>query len=102
MADETVTIRRATVTVRGASAAAAGAATPCQDSYTRGPAFRANVRLSNLANDTLAAAGELCSRVPDGSIDALLASGKISAVGTSYADTIRNEPMPPLPRRPRR
>jgi hypothetical protein len=43
----------------------------------RGKDYRALRRLSDIENKTLAAVGATCERVPEASLAALLASGKI-------------------------
>ena len=51
-----------------------------------GADFRARVRLSTKDDETLALAGEPCTRVPASSLEALLAGGQIEPVDAAWID----------------
>lgn len=51
-----------------------------------GADFRALVRLSSKANDTLADVGKTCERVPAESLPWLLATGRIEPVDQAWVD----------------
>jgi hypothetical protein len=51
-----------------------------------GADFRARVRLSTKADETLAQPGETCERVPVESLEQLLASGQIEPLDTAWED----------------
>lgn len=53
-----------------------------------GAEYRAKVRLSTKANETLAEVGGTCTRVPVVSLPALLASGKIERIATPMAPAV--------------
>jgi hypothetical protein len=59
-----------------------------------GAEYRARVRLSNKADETLADVGEACTRVPVASLAWLLASHKIEPLGAAMTDLGRADDDP--------
>lgn len=60
--------------------------TRCGVDQLTGKDFRARVRLSTKADETLADVGEICDRVPTSSLPGLLASRKIEPIDAALAD----------------